>query len=300
MARSLLNRLATLVVLDVVDHPGDFFQPDRSAVAIGHDDLAVVLGLGHRARRGQGDVLLTPDQRANRRIRIGSSKRRCARHPSKYCAGPRPPGRPARAPQISGCHRPAPAPRPASWEICCASTSCAYSSTFDSGIVCEIRLMNRIGKSPGLTFRNDGGVVISIGNRRCAIVSAVCTSRAAPSILRLRSNWMTIDVVPNADVERHRRDAGNRRHLAFDWTARPMPPSFPARARQCRRYLDRGKVDRRKRRQRIEADSQRSPKTISATVISVVITGRRIQASEIPMVQAPERDAGVAPPAIHR
>src|SRR5690349_20552973 len=68
-------------------------------------------------------------------------------------------------------------------------------------MVCEIRLMNRIGKSPGLTLRNDGGVVISTGSRRCAMVNAVCTSSAAPSILRLRSNWMTIEVVPNADVE---------------------------------------------------------------------------------------------------
>src|SRR4051812_33769568 len=66
-------------------------------------------------------------------------------------------------------------------------------------MVCEIRLMNRIGKSPGLTFLNDGGVVISTGNRRCAMVSAVCTSRAALSMLRLRSNWMVIEVVPSDD-----------------------------------------------------------------------------------------------------
>ena len=61
--------------------------------------------------------------------------------------------------------------------------------------------MNRIGKSPGLTLRKNGGVVISTGSRRCATVSAVCTSSAAPSILRLRSNWMVIVVVPSADVE---------------------------------------------------------------------------------------------------
>ena len=59
--------------------------------------------------------------------------------------------------------------------------------------------MNRIGKSPGLTLRKLGGVVISTGSRRCAIVSAVCTSSAAPSMLRLRSNWMVIAVVPSDD-----------------------------------------------------------------------------------------------------
>ena len=61
-------------------------------------------------------------------------------------------------------------------------------STVDSGSVSEFRLMNRIGKSPGLTLRKNGGVVISTGSRRCATVSAVCTSSAAPSMARLRSN----------------------------------------------------------------------------------------------------------------
>ncbi len=61
--------------------------------------------------------------------------------------------------------------------------------------------MNRTGKSPGLTLRNDGGVVISIGSRRCAIDSAVCTSSAAPSMLRLRSNWMVMRVWPSDDDE---------------------------------------------------------------------------------------------------
>ena len=61
--------------------------------------------------------------------------------------------------------------------------------------------MNKIGKSPGLTLRKLGGVVISVGNRRCAIVSAVCTSSAAASMLRLRSNWMVMRVVPSEDED---------------------------------------------------------------------------------------------------
>ena len=50
-------------------------------------------------------------------------------------------------------------------------------------------------------MRKDGGVVISIGSRRAATDSAVCTSSAAPSMLRLRSNWMVIRVVPSEDDE---------------------------------------------------------------------------------------------------
>src|SRR5205085_2663606 len=48
-------------------------------------------------------------------------------------------------------------------------------------------------------FRKLGGVVISIGNRRCATDRAVCTSSAAPSMLRLRSNWIVIEVIPSDD-----------------------------------------------------------------------------------------------------
>ena len=58
-----------------------------------------------------------------------------------------------------------------------------------------------IGESPGLTLRKDGGTVISMGSFRAATVNAVCTSSAAPSIFRLRSNWMTIEVRPSEETE---------------------------------------------------------------------------------------------------
>ena len=61
--------------------------------------------------------------------------------------------------------------------------------------------MYRTGKSPGLTFRKLGGIVISTGNFRAATDNAVCTSRAAPSMLRLRSNWIVIEVMPSDDDE---------------------------------------------------------------------------------------------------
>src|SRR3954466_16041709 len=78
---------------------------------------------------------------------------------------------------------------------------CPYSSTVDIGSVGELRLMNRTGESPGLTLRKNGGVVISTGSRRAATVNAVCTSSEAPSMLRLRSNWTVMVVMPSDDVE---------------------------------------------------------------------------------------------------
>src|ERR1700693_5068536 len=44
-------------------------------------------------------------------------------------------------------------------------------------------------------------MVISTGSLRAATESAVCTSRAAPSMLRLRSNWIVIDVMPSDEED---------------------------------------------------------------------------------------------------
>ena len=90
---------------------------------------------------------------------------------------------------------------PASCEICCASVISPNSLTADSGRVGETKLIYMIGKSPGFTLRKLGGVVISTGSLRAATVSAVCTSSAAPSMSRLRSNWMVIEVMPSDDAE---------------------------------------------------------------------------------------------------
>src|SRR3979411_2864133 len=76
-----------------------------------------------------------------------------------------------------------------------------YSLTAGRGKASGVSETNRNGKSEGLTFRKRGGIVISIGNRRCAIVSAVCTSRAAASILRLRSNWIVIALGPCDELD---------------------------------------------------------------------------------------------------
>src|SRR5258708_36307173 len=72
---------------------------------------------------------------------------------------------------------------------------CAYSSTSDSGSVGEFRPIITIGWSAGFTFCKDGGAGIWGGNCRAAFAIIACTSWAAPSMFRLRSNWIVIDVL---------------------------------------------------------------------------------------------------------
>src|ERR1700746_1322429 len=90
---------------------------------------------------------------------------------------------------------------PGNCEICWASVVSAYSSTTESGRVGDLRLRYMTGKSAGFTLRELGGMVISTGSLRAATVSAVCTSRAAPSMLRLRSNCTVIDDCPSEEVD---------------------------------------------------------------------------------------------------
>ncbi len=73
--------------------------------------------------------------------------------------------------------------------------------TVDSGKVDELNATNSTGKSDGLTLRKLGGVVISIGSRRCAIVSAVWTSSAAASMSRVKSNWIVMVLEPCDEID---------------------------------------------------------------------------------------------------
>ena len=49
----------------------------------------------------------------------------------------------------------------------------------------------------GCALRSVGSVGRSLGRSVAAALSAACTSRAAPSMLRLRSNWMMMRVEPS-------------------------------------------------------------------------------------------------------
>src|ERR1700733_1295705 len=55
-----------------------------------------------------------------------------------------------------------------------------------------------IGESDGFTFRSVGGLGRLLGSWRDAAWIAVCTSPAAPSMSRSRSNWMVMLVEPCA------------------------------------------------------------------------------------------------------
>src|SRR5215475_13777340 len=58
-----------------------------------------------------------------------------------------------------------------------------------------------IGESDGLTLRYVGGEGRFFGNCPVAAFIAACTSPAAASMLRSRSNWMVIDDWPSTLVE---------------------------------------------------------------------------------------------------
>src|SRR4051812_48894299 len=142
--------------------------------------------------------------------------------------------------------------------------------------------MNSTGKSPGFTLRKNGGVVISTGRRRAATVNAVCTSSEAPSMLRLRSNWTVIVVMPSADVDvsalipaivESWRSIGDATDAAI--VSGLAPGSVAVIAMVGKSTAGSAETE--------SSRYAKAPNTISDAVISVVITGRRIQASEMPM-----------------
>ncbi len=161
-----------------------------------------------------------------------------------------------------------------------------YSLTVDNGSVVDPSETNRTGKSAGFTLRKLGGIVISIGSRRCAMVKAVCTSSAAPSIFRLRSNWMVMTVKPCVELE----DIDEMPAMVESW--RSIGPATDAAMVSA---LAPGKVAvtamvGKSTLGSAETGSSRKPNTPNAmidAVIRVVMTGRRIQSSESVIGQAP-------------
>src|SRR5262249_16263208 len=90
---------------------------------------------------------------------------------------------------------------PEIWLICWASFVSMLSSTSVSGRVSEVAPSRRMGESAGLTLRYVGGLGRFFGNCPPAALIAACTSFAAASILRSRTNWIVIDVEPTTLVE---------------------------------------------------------------------------------------------------
>ena len=77
----------------------------------------------------------------------------------------------------------------------------AYSLIVESGTVDERNTRKMTGWSDGFTFWYDGGAGICGGSWRDAFAIIACTSCAAASMLRLRSNCSVMLVEPCALVE---------------------------------------------------------------------------------------------------
>jgi len=82
-----------------------------------------------------------------------------------------------------------------------ASMVSAYSLTCGRGRVGEDTARYRMGWSAGLTLRSTGGAGSSEGSFRWAEAMAACTSWAAASMLRSRSNCRVMRVLPRVLVE---------------------------------------------------------------------------------------------------
>ncbi len=68
-------------------------------------------------------------------------------------------------------------------------------------MVLEVSARIRIGAAAGLALRKCGSVGMSPGRSLSAPLSAACTSRAAPSMLRLKSNCTTMREEPSELTE---------------------------------------------------------------------------------------------------
>ena len=86
-------------------------------------------------------------------------------------------------------------------EIRWATVVSAYSLTVESGRVAECSTRNITGWSDGLTFWNEGGAGIWGGSCRAVRAICDCTSCAAASMFRLKSNWSVMFVPPWELVE---------------------------------------------------------------------------------------------------
>ena len=78
------------------------------------------------------------------------------------------------------------------------SANAFRSDRFTEG---ELMRTTRTGVSAGLTLRYDGGIVISMGKRFCALNKAAWTSTAALSISRSLLNSSVMLVLPKKFVE---------------------------------------------------------------------------------------------------
>src|SRR5579859_6051615 len=86
---------------------------------------------------------------------------------------------------------------PDTWEIFCARIESATSYIRGNGMVSDVRARIIMGASAGFCLRHEGRVGRPAGSCPRAALIEACTSRAAASMLRLRSNWRVMLVDPS-------------------------------------------------------------------------------------------------------
>ena len=113
-----------------------------------------------------------------------------------------------------------------------------------------------MGESAGFTFRNEGGLGMPGGSSGMASAMAVCTSTAAPSIFRPRSNWSVTCEVPSELARGHRIDARNRGELSLQGRGHGRRHGRRVGARQAGDNAQRREIHRRQvaHRQRLVGD----------------------------------------------
>src|ERR1700683_2970893 len=87
-------------------------------------------------------------------------------------------------------------PTPLTCESFCANTELAMSYNCGLGTTSDSSVINRMGWSAGLIFRYLGREGRFAGRNPAEELMAACTSRAAPLMSRLRSNWSVIFADP--------------------------------------------------------------------------------------------------------
>ena len=139
---------------------------------------------------------------------------------------------------------------PAIWLICCATLVSALSSTTVIGSRSEVADSSMIGESAGFTLRQVGGEGRFFGSWPEAALMAACTSFAAPSMLRSRSNWIVMLLEPSEEVEVSWETPGIWANCRSSGCATDEAIVSGTAARQRRRHRDRREVDLRQRSDR--------------------------------------------------
>ena len=118
-------------------------------------------------------------------------------------------------------------------------------------MVLEVSARMRIGEAAGFDFRKLGSVGMSAGMSAAAALMAACTSWAAPTMSRVRSNWMAMREEPCELVEVSSLTPGNLAEPALQRSGDTCSHGLGIGARQAGvdangRELDRGQAGDRK------------------------------------------------------